>query len=396
MTPVDAAEGLERRLDARGLDVALATAIQLKHDILASGVRLTEGAKSALNAVRRTRSGVSGGLDLLIDDVVYVNAPVRESFVADTPYELGWDLADERWNLRGAPHVVKVDLVPEPGYYNEVVTANGRTADQLGQMCSADRFCYGITGPSCRFWPESERCRYCSIGLNHAEDGRRKQVSELINVLGMALEDAQRPARHLLLGGGTPNSADMGARMCAELCREVKAEFGIPIYVMIAAPLRNESIDELYESGADELGINLEFWSPDSWDRYIPGKERLIGRDRYLDAISYSGELFGPIRSRSIMITGLESEDSTIDGVKFLVDAGVMPILSPFRPLDGTALETSSPPTPAAMESVLVRADEIAHSAGLPIGPVCAPCQNNVLAMPPASIISGTPELARD
>ena len=78
MTPVDAAEGLERRLDARGLDVALATAIQLKHDILASGVRLTEGAKSALNAVRRTRSGVSGGLDLLIDDVVYVNAPVRE------------------------------------------------------------------------------------------------------------------------------------------------------------------------------------------------------------------------------------------------------------------------------------------------------------------------------
>lgn len=46
MTPVDAAEGLERRLDARGLDVALATAIQLKHDILASGVRLTEGAKA--------------------------------------------------------------------------------------------------------------------------------------------------------------------------------------------------------------------------------------------------------------------------------------------------------------------------------------------------------------
>src|SRR5690606_32443491 len=116
-------------------------------------------------------------------------------------------------------------------------------------------------------------------------------------------------------------------------------EFDISIYVMICAPLRNEYIDQLYDSGVDELGMNVEFWSEQAWETYIPGKHRRIGKQRYLKALEHAVMRFGRINTRSIIIAGLEPLDDTLEGIKFFASMGVMPIISPFRPLRGTELE---------------------------------------------------------
>ena len=162
----------------------------------------------------------------------------------------------------------------------------------------------------------------------------------------------------------------------------LRAEVDLPSYVMIAAPLEDHYIDSLFVAGVEDLGINLEFWEDESWLRYIPGKLARIGKDRYLDAIAHAGSIFGRVRSRSILIVGLESSAATLRAVDELASRGVMPILSPFRPLVGTELAGARGFSSAEYQHLFVEASSAAGRYGLPIGPTCLPCQNNVLALP--------------
>jgi hypothetical protein len=151
---------------------------------------------------------------------------------------------------------------------------------------------------------------------------------------------------------------------------------------MMVAPPKNEHIDMLFDSGADELGMNLEFWSDDAWKEYIPGKHREIGKRRYLEALDYAVKIFGPTKTRSVFVVGLEKMKHTIDGASYVASRGVMPILSPFRPLNGTLLENIGDfRVDDYLEAYTQITDRI-ESFDIPLGPTCICCQNNTLAMP--------------
>ncbi|MFI5591694.1 radical SAM protein [Amycolatopsis sp. NPDC051758] len=359
----------------------------LKFEILANGVRPTARAAERLNLgspqspsrPRRTRSGVSGGLDLDFGSGIFVNAPVLERYATDSLIEL--DFRDGfvlTWPSGG----ISVSVLPPPHFYGRPLDGGGQPLEKVAQMCSGDRLCFGITGPGCSFWPAAERCAYCSIGMNREADMSKKTTDELLQVVDAAVADPARPARHLLLGGGTPRGDDMGASICARLTRLVKAKHDLPVYVMIAAPLQDASIRELADAGVDELGMNLEFWTEESWRTIIPGKNRRIGKDRYLKALEYAGEVFGPVRARSIVIVGLEHRSASLQAVTELASRNVMPILSPFRPLDGTTLQDSRGFDGPTYQDLYADAVVAAAKFGLPVGPTCLPCQNNVLALP--------------
>ncbi len=368
-------------------------AAALKFEALAEGISLTTGGSRHLAALEatgsatepvRTRSGISGGLDLELGDDIYLNAPVVEHYALSSKVVL--DAHEGRLVLRSGDYECAVSPVARPDYYGSF-DAMGRNAERIAQMCSADRLCYSLTGPTCSFWKKDDRCRYCSIGQNAEADAPQRVIGELLEVMALAVTDDARPARHLLLGGGTPAGDDMGAKRCLRIIKAIRESrntviASIPIYVMIAAPLGDHWIDELFEVGADELGMNLEFWSPGSWEDYIPGKNRGIGRDRYLEALSHAGRVFGPIRARSILVAGLEPLAETAVAVKELTERGVMPIISPFRPLNGTMLAHRRGSAGHEYQDLFVEAEEIARQFDLPVGPTCAPCMNNVLALP--------------
>jgi hypothetical protein len=128
--------------------------------------------------------------------------------------------------------------------------------------------------------------------------------------------------------------------------------------------------------------MNLEFYDEASWEMYIPGKRRYIGRKRYLEALEYAVSLFGPINTRSLLIAGLESPESTIAGAELLVSLGVMPILSPFRPLNGTELQQRRGFGYQTYWDIYTETQRNAAMHGIPTGPTCIACQNNVLALP--------------
>lgn len=355
----------------------------LKFEMLADGLRVSPEAQKQIELSKgpiRTRSGASGGLDLILPFGIYVNAPILESFATKSPLIL--DIIDNKLVIkRGEDVLTFAELQPIPRYYN-LHTSDGLPMKRVGQLCSGDRFCYGMTGTYCWFWKSERRCLYCSIGLNKDQDANQKTIKQLIEVLGVAISDPVLPAKHILLGGGTPEGDDMGAILASQLCREIKKVYNTSCYVMISAPLKNEYIDLLRDSGADELGINLEFYSESAWEQFIPGKNKYIGRKRYFNALEYSVKVFGPINTRSILIVGLEQPENTIEGAVSLAEMGIMPILSPFRPLTGSRLENTRGFSYQMNWDIYQEIHSRISTFGIPTGPTCIPCQNNVLALP--------------
>lgn len=356
----------------------------LKFELLEKGLMVSDEVWSLIAPTKklplRTRAGAAGGLDLVMPYDIHVNAPVNEAFSRLSPLSLTAD-SGSFYISREDEVLTRCDLQSSPGYYMQK-TANGIPMSKIGQMCSGDRFCYGMTGPYCWFWKSERRCKYCSIGLNKDRDASRKQLNDLVEALQYAVSDPALPAKHVLIGGGTTEGEDMGAILAAETCRAIKDSFDLSCYVMIVAPLKNEYIRLLKDSGVDELGMNLEFFSDAAWEAYIPGKQRYIGKQRYLDALEYAVSLFGPINTRSLLVVGLEKPEYTIQGAELLASMGVMPILSPFRPLTGTNLENGHGFDYLTNWRVFREIHESISRFGIPTGPTCIACQNNILALP--------------
>lgn len=358
-------------------------AAKLKTGLLCHGVRLSESLRRDLTGLvrpaLRVRSGSCGGLDLVLPGGTFVNCPINEPFTYASPYSLVVDVSG--LVLRepsGDDH--PVSLLPVPDYYHRT-GSSGSLLSRIGQLCG-DRLGIGLTN-DCVYWRNpSRRCKFCSIGLNLNTEERRKTLDDIVEVVDAAFNDSTSPAKHILLGGGTPVGPDAGARAISQVTRAIRTRWTAPIYAMIAAPSHDDALHELRDSGVNELGMNIELFDPDVAKRLIPGKHQDLGLDRYIEALVVAVEIFGRLNARSIMIVGLESMESTLKGVDLLASLGVLPILSPFRPLAGTDLGKLPPPSFEFLWETLEAATEVAARHGMPLGPLCIPCQGNTLTIP--------------
>ena len=354
----------------------------LKVDLLIQGIRVTHAGMEAVAESKpglRTRSGVSGGIDLVLPGDVHANCTYTESYAGRSPYLLDCDSHGVRI-LREGVEVARPDLVRRPAWYS-LRTEDGTPMVRIGQQCSADRLCIGMT-LHCAFWRRDLRCRYCSIGANVSREARVKTIWNIAEVVAAAVSDPVLPARHVLVGGGTPVGPDRGAHFAAEICAAIKREHDVSIYVMIVPPTDLDDLSRLHDAGADELGMNVELFSQQGLLDHAPGKARLIGHAYYYRALEHAVRLFGPVRTRTIAITGLEAPEETIRGAAFVASLGVMPILSPFRPLDGSDLTGRA--RMSAAEHLALH-DSVATACaplGIVPGPTCIACQNNTLAFP--------------
>jgi hypothetical protein len=364
---------------------ALETA-RLKIALLAAGARVSNTAASRLNdggkPIMRVRSGSCGGLDLILDDGTYVNVPVTERFAASSRFEVDADTTADLVITdtleRFEPSAARSVRAPE--YYGRRAT-DGTPLHRVGQLCS-DRLGIGLTNV-CTYWrSESKRCGFCSIGLNVATENGSKRLAQMVEAAGAAYADPVAPARHLLLGGGTPDGPDAGAIAIAAAARAIKERWPQPIYAMLAPPADLGYLELLRESGVDEIGMNVEIFDADAAERFIPGKHAAIPLERYLTALERAVELFGPVNTRSITVVGLERAETTLAGVDMLASRGVLPILSPFRPLAGTRLENHARLSSDALWDLAVQATDVAAASDMPLGPTCIACQSNTLTLP--------------
>ncbi|MDO8672463.1 MAG: hypothetical protein Q7O66_13690 [Dehalococcoidia bacterium] len=125
-------------------------------------------------------------------------------------------------------------------------------------------------------------------------------------------------------------------------------------------PMSNKDMRRLKDVGLDCISFNLEVWDPEIFAEVCPGKSYHRGHERYLEAYQEAVEIFGPghvgcdfVAGVTMMpekghITWQQARDSHIEGNRWLIEHGVMPIFIALR-LGVGSIYGDDPASPAKL-----------------------------------------------
>lgn len=353
----------------------------LKLYALANGVTISERAQAAWldqfgGPMTLAEYASTSGVCINTKQGVYINAPYLESFAVGSDATLDFE---EVFLLRLGAISREVDVFPVPAYHGSTYIDGGveYPYTNLG-VTHTDR---------CRISPIEGcawKCTFCD--LPYEMRYRMKPKEELLEVVKIAVSDPLTPARHVLISGGTPRRRDEA--WIDDIYAYIAQNSPIPVDVMMPARPDMEYPRWLKDAGVNMLSVNLEISDPDRALEVTPNKAKL-GRQHYLDYTEVAVEAFGHGFVQSLMVFGaaIEPIESTLAGVRDLVDRGCIPVLSPFRPESNTPMGVCPPATYDEMVRVYEETLEICERSGtgLKPGPRCVPCHHNTVAFPDGS-----------
>lgn len=347
----------------------------VKAHALSTGVRLTTAAYERLSNGGAQPLSVheyptTGGVTLVLDHGVYVNAPFDEWYCADAALQLDVDGPDSLALRHPEGSLGVRRVLPLPGYLDGVDSSGRPVAEVV--MSHADRVRLSpIVG--CAY-----DCGFCDLP---AEVYTRRDAERLLQALDIAIADPALPARHVLISGGSPRRTHYDEFI--ETCETVIARSPLPVDVMFSPMIdRPDMLPRLVDAGAAGFAINLEVFAEQPAIEALRGKFRTV-RDEFKRTVVQAVELLGRTgRVRSLIIAGLEAPDETLAGIEYLASLGCSPVISPFRPADGTRLRSLEPPSHESLLAILAASRLIVADHGVALGPDCTACQHNTLTFP--------------
>ncbi|WP_457099666.1 radical SAM protein [Microbacterium sp. P5_E9] len=358
------------------MSAELTTAERLKFTLMAEGASVTAAADAALSDIvdggqwSPDDYASTRGLILRLDDDVWVNVPVERynaNFVPGTSMTV--DLGPDGFFVHGRGLESRAEFWP-PASFHFDKAANGRPY-----------WNYVVThGDRSRLSPTigcAMVCDFCNIPFDDTYAGV-KPMAPMLEALQVALADGRQPGHHILISGGTPGPKHIpGLQRVYETVLESFA--GIPVDIMMVPLPGLFDLPRLDRLGVNELSINLEVYDEDVAAKVMRHKHRQ-GRQYYLDFLEEAAGALGGNRVRSMLMVGIESSETTLDGVRAILERGCVPVLSPFKPDPATPLAASRPPTAEETLDVYLRARDIAAELGGSLGPTCPPCTHNTLS----------------
>jgi pyruvate-formate lyase-activating enzyme len=345
-----------------------------KVSMLSRGLRIDQSAASLLSDGGRIplslhEYATTGGVGLRLADDVYVNAPFDDWFCSDPEASLAVDTTSEALVVTFRGHDIPAQALPLPGYIG-VRDGQGRLVTDVA-MSHCDRVRISpIAG--CSF-----DCKFCDMAQRAYS---KRPLEQVLAALRVAQADPVLPVRHVLISGGAPVPRDR--EYLDGVSMAVAEATDMPVDVMTPARDDPSWIDRLVKAGVHGFSINLEVYGSAEAGSLIRLKDRTGRRALALNLERALAATGGRGRVRSLIVVGLESLEATLAGVEFLAALGCDPVLSPFRPAEGTELASVPPPTAEFLVDLYGRAKEIVERHGVALGPRCVPCQNNTLTFP--------------
>jgi len=270
----------------------------------------------------------ASGIDILLPKKTLVNIPCEDWFTVRSPYLI--KKSEKGYVLTNGKAEVRVSILPPPKFYGLKTSSGVR----LGEIASTHGS-YTVITPDqrCAFFKSSAQCRYCAGNFRSdaaASGARVYTVDEVLETVKAVFRE--RASGIIYLSIGFAEGDDGGIKFLEPYVRAIKGHFNCLVAVEALPPARNEWIDRAYASGVDSLLYNLDIFDKELFSIICPGRAGLIGRKRTLEALKYAAGIFPNGTVASHLIVGLEPPGSTIMGIDYLTDIGVVPILPIFRP----------------------------------------------------------------
>lgn len=304
---------------------------KLKVDLQFYGVKID----SLKERIRATGAGPASNVTFSIGEVP-INAPVTEFLTESSPYEIKKDFKIYKL-FRSDEYIADILFPKTPNFYNQK-TAKGIPYHKIALFHGCN--CIATTVfQKCDLWRDGSQCRFCAIEFSLENDSTVpvKSPEELAEVAWYAkLYDNAR--FFTLTTGSSKNPEGLIKHLC-NCIKSIKSKSGIPVHIQVSPNGNIKSIRDLYDAGADTIGIHIESFDKKVRSELLPGKNR-IDIDTYILFWKEAVSIFGKNQVSSFIVTGLgESMSSIIEGSHLLCELGVYPYIVPLHPVPKTHLE---------------------------------------------------------
>ena len=217
-------------------------------------------------------------------------------------------------------------------------------------------------------------CKFCDLYGEEKPFG----LEEIYEAVSCYSNDSR--INHYLIGGGSELDNNQCDSILA-IARYLFKTSGKHIYLMSQPINDRDTLNKLRDCGVTEVAFNIEMFDRKIAKKVMPGKARNRLQD-YYDALKLAVELWGNTGNvRSAVILGFDSLETFQEGIHDLCSIGVAPILSVFRPCQGTPLENYMPLDEKSTLLYYDSAKSICEEFGMKLGPSCKACQNNTVTL---------------
>lgn len=342
--------------------------LELKIMLLSHGITISEEAKLFLDRTSGINYEEFSAIDLILDNKYYINVPYQTNLSELSPFEIkiiNNQLFLFYRNSRLKPAVVR-GIDPIANHFSK----NGIMYSDFSYLGN-DRLRINHR-LGCFYKQKSCSCNFCDLDDNNRNIDL-EDIKEAIDEYGNC-----NNINHYLIGGGS-NSIDDDFRFVCTIAKYLKQKSNKHINLM-SLPIKDKTIlNNLKESGVTEVTFNIEVYDRNLAKLYMPGKGR-IELNTYLVALKNSVEIWGNTGNvRTIFIVGLESKSSLLQGIEEVCKIGVSPILSLFKPIEGTPLSYILPPSDEEILDIVTQAENICRKYKIQLGPSCSFCEDNTL-----------------
>ena len=363
----------------------------LRLELLSRGIKVDPGFTKQLGSCLKeplwTRTGpTSTGIDLMLEKGIYVSPAIEgERFphhYKNSPFLLTVDETDRGVIKKNGRIIQRVKPFARPSFYGKK-TSSGNPMEKIG-VVTGDFLAIAIDN-RCWFWGfyrddelvnyKEKQCKFCGIGLSMKRDELyRKSNEDILEVVATAVEGGD--VKHVGINAGTMAPPGRGHEEYAELVSAIKRRHDVWVRLSICPPEEEKYIDILYDAGADQIGYDIEVYDPERYKYICPGKldevDRGIPHQHFLRMLAYAAKRGGPNKAYSIIVTGLESRETTVQGIETLCKIGVVPRMGVFRPIPGTHLEKHPTPSEGYLVYIYRKLRELTMHYGIDSG--CPGC----------------------
>lgn len=207
----------------------------------------------------------------------------------------------------------------------------------------------------CDYAYMGEPCQYCFSGGELAALGRKRKrppkyptPEDVAEMAEYAILTEKCASSIQITGGSSFNDEAETTRIVAMLDaidrRVGRKNISGEILVYTTPPKDPQSLDAVFEAGADRIACSLEIWNEELARQIMPGKMKYTGRQRHLDSLHYIASKYGKNKACSNFIVGLEPVDSIVEGAEYLASHGIVPIASVWIPFGRPVLGSMKTP----------------------------------------------------
>jgi len=340
---------------------------ELKIDLLCSGLRIDDSCRIEENAtpLPEVPSDPASGLEMILPGEMrdlWVNAPIRGSFVSDTPYLLTLNgdylLVDERRHLS-----YSIRIPRKPDWY-DLPAPSGVPLSRIGMLQGTflsielgDRCCIadGGRGPDRRFW-DSATPETANI--------EEKTIEDVIEAASMARQ--RSGVTFVLLRGSC--RGDGGLSRAFPYLSALKEHVGILVGLQFPPEADLRTYDEARALGVDHISFCMEFFNQEYCNHFRTNPAADPNRESLVKALEHCARVLGRGRVCGKIVAGVEPIEDTLHVIDYFAEIGALPLVSIFRPMPGMDKEDCPAPRYEEMLRVFRHVYEACKERNLPVG----------------------------